>query len=138
MNYPQQINPYNNQTTIFNQSEPEKAETTQNINTGTKITVENYDLVNKVQKILQMPNQEDRTEALGETLFYFLLAFIPQYNINTTQGKVNDTIICSKLTGILIKTDERNLIEIISRTDRLVIALRDVMAVKIYVNIFRN
>ena len=95
------------------------------------ITVEKYELSDKIKQIMMVGNPDDRTEALGETLFYFLLAFIPQYNLNITKGKMDDTTVCSKLTGILIRTDEKNLLEIVSRTDKLEAALREVMNVRI-------
>lgn len=92
-----------------------------------KITVEEEGLVDKVKEILKMENADDRTESLGETLFYFLLKFIPQYKLNITEGKCTDTTLCSKLTGILIRTDVNNLLEIISNTYRLYNSLKDVL-----------
>ena len=98
-----------------------------NNNNNTKITVENYNLVEKVKKNLEIEDPEQRTEALGETIFFFLLKFIPAYGLNITNGKINDSDISSKLTGILIKTDTNNLFEIISKNDRLVHSLKDVI-----------
>lgn len=92
-----------------------------------KITVEGEHLVENVKEILKIKNEEERTEALGEKLFYFLKDFIPQYNLNITEGKYTDNDLCSKLTGILIKTDENNLIEIISNNERLYTSLNDVI-----------
>ena len=92
-----------------------------------KITVEGEGLVEKVKNIFKIEDPDDRTETLGDTLFYFLLKFIPQYKLNITEGRLPDSSICSKLTGILIKTDFKNLIEIISNSERLERSLRDVL-----------
>jgi RNA recognition motif-containing protein len=98
-----------------------------NTNNNIKITVENYNLVEKVKKNLEIEDPEQRTEALGETIFFFLLHFIPAYGLNITNGKSSDSDISSKLTGILIKTDTNNLFEIISKNDKLVHSLKDVI-----------
>ncbi len=78
-----------------------------------KISVESENLYNKVEQILQILNEDEKTETLGETLFFFLKDFIPQYKLNNTAGKFSDTDLCSKLTVILIKTDENNLLELL-------------------------
>lgn len=103
-----------------------------------RITVEGEGLVDKVKEKLKIENIDDRTEALGEVLFYFLLKFIPQYKLNMTEGKCSDTTLCSKLTGILIRTDVNNLLEIISSTSRLENSLRDVLLKLIQANRLEN
>lgn len=103
-----------------------------------RITVEGEGLVDKVKEKLKIENVDDRTEALGEVLFYFLLKFIPQYKLNMTEGKCSDTTLCSKLTGILIRTDVNNLLEIISSTSRLENSLRDVLLKLIQANRLDN
>jgi len=92
-----------------------------------KITVEGEHLLETVQEKLKIEDPDERTEAVGETLFYFLIKFIPDYGLNTTNGKYNDSDLCSKLTGILIKTEPSILLQIISRTDGLYNSLRDVL-----------
>ena len=99
-----------------------------------RITVESEGLVDKVKEILQIENINDRTEALGEVLFYFLMKFIPQYKLNITEGKCSDTTISSKLTGILIRTNANNLLEIISTTTRLENSLKDILLKLIQAN----
>ena len=76
---------------------------------------------------LKVEDPNERTEAVGETLFYFLIKFIPDYGLNTTNGKYNDSDLCSKLTGILIKTDPSILLQIISTTSGLYNSLKDVL-----------
>ncbi len=98
-----------------------------NIPPQERITVEGEHLLEKVKEILATKTDDDRTESLGETLFYFLTYFIPQYKLNTTGGKFSDTELCSKLTGILIKTDENNLCELLAKTERLYNSLKDVI-----------
>jgi len=56
-----------------------------------------------------------------------LIKFIPQYGLNTTNGKFNDSDLCSKLTGILIKTEPNILLQIISSTQGLFNSLKDVL-----------
>ena len=92
-----------------------------------RITVEGEHLLETIQEKLKIENVDDRTEAVGETLFYFLIKFIPQYGLNTTNGKFNDSDLCSKLTGILIKTDPNILLQIISSTQGLFNSLKDVL-----------
>ena len=75
-----------------------------NQNENKRITVEGENLLETIKEKLKIEDNEERTEAVGETLFYFLIKFIPQYGLNTTNGKFNDSDLCSKLTGILIKT----------------------------------
>ena len=122
---------YNNKVPIMNQPQnafpPQMPQPLPQKQLEEKITVESENLVGKVKEILKIENTDDRTEALGETLFYFLLKFIPQYKLNITEGKCTDTTLCSKLTGILIRTDVNNLLEIISNTFRLYNSLKDVL-----------
>ena len=72
-------------------------------NNNEKINVEGVHLLDSIKEKLKIDNEEERTKAIGETLFYFLIKFIPQYGPNTTNGVFNDSDLCSKLTGILIK-----------------------------------
>ena len=92
-----------------------------------KITVEGENLLETIKEKLKIQNPDDRTEAIGEKLFYFLIKFIPQYGLNTTKGVFNDEDLCSKLTGILIKTDPNILLQIISSTNSLYTSLKDVL-----------
>ena len=100
-----------------------------------RITVEGADLMNKVIEKLKIENKDERTEAIGELLFYFLKDFIPQYGLNTTNGQMSDIDLCSKLTGILIKTESSNLLQIISTTEGLRSSLTDVLQKLIQTNI---
>jgi len=92
-----------------------------------RITVEEENLLEIIKEKLKIENQDERIEAVGETLFYFLIKFIPEYGLNTTQGKISDSDLCSKLTGILIKTDPTILLQIISNTQGLYNSLKDVL-----------
>ena len=96
-------------------------------NPNKKITVESENLIDTIKKKLQIENPEERTEALGETLYYFLMKFIPQYKLNITRGKCEDDVICARLTGILIKSNQEYLLQIISKTTRLYNALKEVL-----------
>lgn len=91
--------------------------------------IDNVELVNDVKKIFNMPNQEEKMELLGETIFYFLLNFIERFRLNVTGGKFDDTILCSKLTGILMHTDPKQLLDIISNTEILKLTIQDVIMV---------
>ena len=99
----------------------------QNDNNMARITVEGEHLLDTIKEKLKIENSDDRTEAVGETLFYFLIKFIPQYGLNTTNGEFNDSDLCSKLTGILIKTEPSVLLQIISSTQGLYNSLKDVL-----------
>ena len=92
-----------------------------------RITVEGEHLLDTIKEKLKIENNDDRTEAVGETLFYFLIKFIPQYGLNTTNGEFNDSDLCSKLTGILIKTEPSVLLQIISSIQGLYNSLKDVL-----------
>ena len=99
----------------------------QNDNNMMRITVEGEHLLDTIKEKLKIEDNEEKTEAVGETLFYFLIKFIPQYGLNTTNGKYNDSDLCSKLTGILIKTEPNILLQIISSTQGLYNSLKDVL-----------
>ena len=98
-----------------------------NDNNMKRITVEGENLLETIKEKLKIENNDEKTEEVGETLFYFLIKFIPQYGLNTTNGKYNDSDLCSKLTGILIKTEPNLLLQIISSTHSLYNSLRDVL-----------
>ena len=91
---------------------------------------DNIDLVLKVKNILKEKESEERSEMLGETLFYFLLDFINTFKLNISLGKFDDTFLCSKLTGILMHTEENQLIEIIRNSEILKLTIQDVIKVK--------
>jgi hypothetical protein len=92
-------------------------------------TSENIEIVNKIKQIISIPAIEERKELLGETIFYFLLRFIPAYNLNQTLGKFSDEVLCSKLTGIFLHTDEKELVNILSNMESLILTIRDVVTV---------
>ena len=118
-------------------SNPNQINTTpliHNDNIEQRITVESESLVDKVKQILQIENPNERTETLGEVLFYFLMQFIPQYKLNITEGKCDDTTISSKLTGILIRTNADNLLQMISTTTHLKNSLQDILLKLIQAN----
>lgn len=94
-----------------------------------KRTLDNPDLVKEIQRIVKISNPEEKTETLGETLFYFLLNVISQYKLNITNGAIDDAILSSKLTGMLLQTDENELMEIVSNNEILVMTIRDVIMV---------
>ena len=98
-----------------------------NDNNMKRITVEGENLLETIKEKLKIEDDDEKTEAVGETLFYFLIKFIPQYGLNTTNGKYNDSDLCSKLTGILIKTEPNILLQIISSTQSLYSSLKDVL-----------
>ena len=90
---------------------------------------DNFELVNKIKQIIAIPSLEERKELLGETIFYFLLRFIPSFNLNQTFGKFSDDVLCSKLTGIFLHTDEKELVNILSNIEILVLTIKDVINV---------
>ena len=92
-----------------------------------KNTVEGEHLFEKISEKLKIENPDERTEAIGEILFYFLIKFIPQYGLNITNGMITDEDLCSKLTGIYIKTEPKILLNIISSTHNLYISSKDVI-----------
>ena len=99
----------------------------QNNMNSERITVEGEHLLDTIKEKLKIDNMEERTEAIGEKLFYFLIKFIPQYGLNITNGMISDEDLCSKLTGILIKTEPDILLGIISSTQGLYNSLKDVL-----------
>lgn len=116
------INQMPQQNTTNNQS---------NINNMTPVAQEdNFDFFKTIDKILKRPNSDERMENLGELIFYFLIDFIPKYKLNDSQGKFDDTILCSKLTGILIHEDDDEILEIFSSTDNLLVFIKSVVLVK--------
>ena len=123
----QALNSNNNQPMTNMQGIP-NMDNNFNNNNNEKITVEGVHLLDSIKEKLQIDNEEERTEAIGETLFYFLIKFIPQYGLNTTNGEFNDSDLCSKLTGILIKTEPNILLQIISTTSGLYNSLKDVLS----------
>ena len=123
----QALNSNNNQPMTNMQGIPNMDNNFNNSN-NEKITVEGVHLLDSIKEKLQIDNEEERTEAIGETLFYFLIKFIPQYGLNTTNGEFNDSDLCSKLTGILIKTEPNILLQIISTTSGLYNSLKDVLS----------
>lgn len=101
----------------------------QNMMTQNPPKMDNMDFVRDIQKILSLNLSEERTELLGETIFYFLQQFIAQYKLNNTEGMFDDIVLCSKLTGILLQTEEGHLIEIVSNNDILILTIKDVINV---------
>ncbi len=91
--------------------------------------LENSEFIKNIENILKDPHSEERTENLGEVIFYYLLDFIPKYKLNVTQGQFDDTILCSKLTGILIHEDDQEIIDIVSNTENLLIFIKNVVMV---------
>ena len=96
-------------------------------NNNDRITVEGEHLLEIIKDKLKIENPEEKTEAVGEKLFYFLIKFIPQYGLNNTNGLFKDEDLCSRLTGILIKTEPEILLQIISSTQNLYNSLKDVL-----------
>jgi hypothetical protein len=92
---------------------------------------DNVELLNKIKQIISIPNLEERKELLGETIFYFLLRFIPTFHLNQTSGKFSDDVLCSKLTGIFLHTDEKELVNILSNVEILVLTIKDVINVSL-------
>lgn len=90
---------------------------------------ENSEFIKNIENILQLPHSEERTENLGEIIFYYLLDFIPKYKLNVTGGQFDDTILCSKLTGILIHEDDQEIVDIVSNTENLLIFIKNVVMV---------
>lgn len=101
----------------------------------TSKNAENEKLVNDIKMIMQMKESDEKTELLGETLFYFLLGAISKYKLNITNGVYDDAILCSKLTGILLQAEENELLDIVENNEILVMTIRDVIMVS-YTNLF--
>ena len=75
-----------------------------------------------------LPHTEERTEQLGEVIFYFLHEFIPKYNLNVIPN-LDDTVLCSKLTGILINEDDNEILEIVSSNESIIMFIKNVVLV---------
>jgi polyadenylate-binding protein len=125
MQQPQQMNNNYNMNNMNNMQNDFMINNNQNNND--KISVESEHLLEIIQEKLKIENPDDRTEAVGEKLFYFLIKFIPQYGLNNTNGLFKDEDLCSRLTGILIKTEPEILLQIISSTQNLYNSLKDVL-----------
>ena len=124
----QQMNMNNNLNNQNMMNIPNDMMMNQNLmDNNNKITVEGEHLLEIINEKLKIENQDERTEAIGEKLFYFLIKFIPQYGLNITNGAITDEELCSKLTGILIKTEPNILLGIISSTKNLYTSLKDVL-----------
>lgn len=124
------MNPYlmNNQQQMQNMQRMNQMDHKQpDVNPSTPL-VDNIDLVNKLNKIMLITGEEKK-EIMGECLFYYLLEFISTYNLNTTNGVFDDAILCSKLTGIFLHTDEKELLEIVCSKQVLALTIRDVIKV---------
>ena len=119
----------NNRQNIINNMQNMQSDFIMNQNNmnSERITVEGEHLLDTIKEKLKIDNIEERTEAIGEKLFYFLIKFIPQYGLNITNGMISDEDLCSKLTGILIKTEPDILLGIISSTQGLYNSLKDVL-----------
>ncbi len=108
-----QINPFGNTNTVpmrnNNNTDPE--------------------FISKIVSILKNPNVEERTDQLGEIIFYYLLKFIAKFNLNVSEGRFDDPTLCSKLTGMFLSIEEKDLLEILSKNDILVLTIKDVVNV---------
>ena len=85
----------------------------------TYITVEEVHLYEKILDKFLITDDSERREQIGETLFYFLERFIPQYNINKTNGLYDNHNLCAKTTGILLSAKPSELLQIVSSTQTL-------------------
>jgi hypothetical protein len=90
---------------------------------------EEVEFFNEINKILRSANTDERTELLGETIFYYLLRFIAKYNLNTSKGRFDDPTLCSKLTGMFLSIEEKDLLDIFSNQEVLTITINDVLMV---------
>ncbi len=116
----QQMNQINSQMSQIN---PFGAQNTPNS--------QNAELMKQIGQVLKNPNEAEKTEQLGEIIFYHLLMFISKFNLNTSEGKYDDPTLCSKLTGMFLSIEEKDLLEIIPNNDILVLTVKDV--VKVYI-----
>jgi hypothetical protein len=89
------------------------------------------EIINDVQNILKT-DSEEKTELLGETIFYYLLRFIAKYNLNNSEGKFDDPALCSKLTGMFLSIEVKDLLEILSNSQYLVFTIKDVLKVILF------
>ena len=135
----QQMNQYNQMQQMrmnqMNQMQQMQQNQSRNI-TQPKGRNDNGEFVDSIKKIIQITNIEEKTELLGETIFYFLMSFISKYNLNQSNGKFDDTHLCSKLTGIFLQTDEKEIIEIFSNSEILMLTIKDVVMVILYIIVF--
>jgi RNA recognition motif-containing protein len=92
---------------------------------------EDLEFLEEVKKILRKGASDERTEHLGETIFYYLLRFISKYNLNTSKGRFDDPTLCSKLTGMFLSIEEADLMEIISKNEVLTMTIMDVVNVRL-------
>jgi hypothetical protein len=93
-------------------------------NTKNEVT----EFISSIKGILSMPHTDERTEQLGEIIFYFLHEFIPKYNLNIIPN-LDDTVLCSKLTGILINEDDNEILEIVSNNETIIMFIKNVIVV---------
>ena len=99
----------------------------QNLTPNTKNEVAEF--IEKIKQILTTPHTDERTEQLGEIIFYFLHEFIPKYNLNIIP-QLDDTVLCSKLTGILINEDDNEILEIVSNNETIIMFIKNVIVVR--------
>ncbi len=92
-------------------------------------SAEDIEFLNEVNKIFRNPNSDEKTESLGETVFYYLLRFISKFNLNISKGRFDDPTLCSKLTGMFLSIDEKDLLEIFSNQEVLTMTINDVLMV---------
>jgi len=88
------------------------------------------EFISAIKGILSMPHTDERTEQLGEIIFYFLHEFIPKYNLNIIPN-LDDTVLCSKLTGILINEDDNEILEIVSNNETIIMFIKNVIVVSL-------
>lgn len=126
----------NNQNNVNNQLNPQINQINSQMSQinpfgfGMKPT-QDTEFINNVLRILKNPNNEEKTEQLGETIFYYLINFIAKYNLNTSEGRFDDPTLCSKLTGMFLSIDEKDLLEILSNNEILIITIKDVVNVSL-------
>ena len=124
----QNINMNQNQTQNMNNIQNQRSNLQKNNLMATSVN-ENSEFIRNIENILRQPHSGERTENLGEVIFYYLLDFIPKNKLNDTEGQFDDTILCSKLTGILIHEDDQEIIDIVSNTENLLIFIKNVVIV---------
>ena len=93
----------------------------------TYITVEEVHLYEKIIDKFLITDDSEKREQIGEILFYFLEIFIPQYNINKTNGLYDNFHLCAKITGILLEAKPTKLLQIVSSTQTLYSTLIDLV-----------
>jgi hypothetical protein len=90
---------------------------------------EDIEFMNEVNRIMRIPNSDEKTELLGESIFYYLLRFISKYNLNISKGRFDDPTLCSKLTGMFLSIEEKDLLDIFTNQDVLTMTIKDVLMV---------